>query len=234
MGKLIKEPLKHFAEKYDIDISNIREIACGEKYTAVLLKNGHIGVSANQSNKITIKVEHLKVPDLNRVEQRIVVNAYFNGMLNYSDHYQGTADIFDRINFQVYRNLVMIGLFKPLLEKLRLENINIHVFDMIKKDASLIPEEEKMEYVKKADAIILSASSIANNTFLDIVNSSGVKCDIFLLGPSSILDKDMFGYRNIRRIFGAIFETGDTMVLNSIKQGYGTRMFLPFGKKVFL
>ena len=69
---------------------------------------------------------------------------------------------------------------------------------------------------------------------MEIVNNSGINSDIFLLGPSLIMNKDLFEYRNIKKIFGSIFESYDERVLNIIKQGYGTKQFLPFGKKVVL
>ncbi|MCK4835321.1 MAG: hypothetical protein KAT17_01720 [Candidatus Aminicenantes bacterium] len=234
MDKVINEPIKHFLEKYGIDILNIKEIICGRKYSAVLLTDGNIGVCANLLNKVEVKIEDLRIPQVNNIEHRIILNAYFNGMLNYLNCYGKMIDIFDSIDFQSYKNLVMVGLFKPLLKKFRYYNIKVQVFDKIKESSNLISEEKKNEYVRKADAIILSATSIVNNTFLEVVNHTGDNCDIFVLGPSSIMHKDIFEYKNIKRIFGSIFKSNDEKVLNIIKSGYGTKKFLPFGKKVYL
>lgn len=221
-------------EKYGVDIFNIKEIICGDKYSAVLLKNGHIGVCANLMNRIDVGIEDLRDPDLERISHRIVLNAYFNGMLNSLNRYDGTGDIFDRVCFQDYENLVMIGLFKPLLEKFRRQNIEIQVFDPIKENSVLVSESKKSESVGKADGMILSATSIANNTFSEMVQGAESGCDIFLLGPSSILDGDMFGYKKIKGIFGTIFKPDDQRVLDVIGSGYGTRKFLPLAQKVYL
>jgi uncharacterized protein (DUF4213/DUF364 family) len=230
----MNEPLSHFFEKYGMDVSDIKKIICGAKYSAVLLKNGNIGVCANLLNEKEVGVGDIKNPDLSQFGHRIIINAYFNGILNHSNQYPGKGDIFRRVDFNSYKDLVMIGLFKPLLEKLIQNHISVRTFDMIKKDPDLMSEEKKREYVRKADAIILSATTIANNTFLDIVNSTGENCDIFLLGPSSILDSDMLEFKNIKRIFGSIFRLNDQRVLDAIQKGYGTRKFLPFGQKVYL
>jgi uncharacterized protein (DUF4213/DUF364 family) len=176
----------------------------------------------------------LRTADLNKIEHRIILNAYFNANLNYLNNYKRKFDIFKAIDFKHYKNIIMIGLFKPILKKFEKNNIKVQVFDLIKKNHKLIPIEKEMETIKKGDSIILSATTIFNNTFMEIVNNSGVNCDIFLLGPSSIMNKDLFEYRNIKNIFGSIFESYDERVLNIIKQGYGTKKFLPFGKKVFL
>lgn len=234
MKKRVNEPLKHFVEKHSIDISQIDKIVCGRKYSAVLLKNGNIGVCANLSNYVEVAIEDLKTPDLNKIVHRIILNAYFNGMLNYLNPYEKTIDIFDCIDFKHYENIIMIGLFKPLLEKFRKNNIKIHVFDMIKENCLCISIKDEMEYVKNADAIILSATSIANNTFTDIVYNTREKCDIFLLGPSSIMNRDMFEYKNIKKIFGSIFKSDDENVLDVIRNGFGTKKFIKYGRKVSL
>lgn len=230
----MKEPLNHFFDKHGLDVSLIKEIVCGAKYSAVRLKNGNIGVCANLSNRVGVKVGELRSPDLSQTGHRIIVNAYFNALLNYWNQYPGAGGIFQEIDFHNYRELLMIGLFKPLLEKLTENGISVRAFDLIKKDLRLMSEEQKMEYVRKADAIILSATTISNNTFSEIVDSTAENCDIFMLGPSSILDRDMLGYRNVNKIFGSIFNPNDQRIMNVIESGYGTRRFLPFGRKVFV
>jgi uncharacterized protein (DUF4213/DUF364 family) len=231
---MINEPLKHFVEKHGVDVSNIEKIVCGRKYSAVLLKNGNIGVCANLLNEVKVKKVDLSAPDLNKIDHRIILNAYFNATLNCLNHYEESADIFAGIDFTNYENIVMVGLFRPLLEKFKKNSIEIHVFDLIKKNGELIPIKDEIEYVKKADAVILSATSIANGTFMEIVTHSQENCDIFPLGPSSILSRDIFEYRNIKKIFGSVFKSHDEQVLNTIRNGYGTRKFLKFGQKVSL
>jgi uncharacterized protein (DUF4213/DUF364 family) len=234
LGKMINEPLRHFVEKHGVDLSTVEKIVCGRKYSGVLLKNGNIGVCANLLNEVKVEKADLSTPDLDRIDHRIILNAYFNATLNYINHYEESADIFDGIDFTNYEKIVMVGLFRPILEKFKMNNIKIHVFDLIKTSGELAPIKNEMEYVKKADAIILSATSIANGTFMEIVTHSRESCDIFPLGPSSILSKEMFEYRNIKSIFGSIFKSHDENVLNTIKNGYGTRAFLKFGRKVSL
>jgi uncharacterized protein (DUF4213/DUF364 family) len=228
------DPLHHFYQKHGLNVSNIKKIVSGEKYSAVLLKNGNIGVCANLSNQFEVNIEELNSPDLNRMDHRIIITAYFNARLNYLNNYDNSVDIFEGINYKKHKNIVMIGLFKPVLKKFKDKNITVAVFDMIKKNSQLTPLNEERENIQKADLIILSATTIFNGTFMEIVNSTGKTCDIFLLGPSSIMDRDMFECRNIKKIFGSIFESHDQKVLDSIKRGQGTRKFLQYGKKVSL
>lgn len=228
------EPLGHFIKKFGFDISNIKRIVTGKKYSTVILKNGNIGVCANLLNRVELKKEDLKKIDLSNINHRIIINAYYNASLNYSNNYHKTGDIFDEINFKTYENIVMLGLFRPLLENFRKNKIKISVFDMLKEDSELISMEDKTDYINKANAVILSSTTVFNNSFMNIVNNTGKNCDIFLLGPSSIMNRDIFLYKNIKGIFGSVFEKNDERVLNVIENGYGTRKFLCFGEKVYL
>ncbi len=230
----MQEPLKHFVDKFGIDISKIDKIVSGIRYSAVLLKNGNIGVCSNLSREVNVKINDLKKPDLDNIEHRIIINAYFNASLNYLNTYDKIIDLYDGIDFKKYNNIVMIGLFKPILKKFERENIKISIFDKMKQDRGLISMKNQKEYISKADSIILSGTTIFNKTFLNIVNNANNNCDIFLLGPSSIMNEDMFKYKNIKVIFGSTFKKNDKRVLDVIEQGFGTQKFLPFGYKVCL
>ena len=59
-------------------------------------------------------------------------------------------------------------------------------------------------------------------------------CDIFTLGPSTIMSNEMFNYRNVKLLFGSIFEPNDILTLKIIQGGGGTKQFMPYMKKVFL
>jgi len=230
----MNEPLSYFVEKYAIDISQIQRMASGSKYSAVLLQNGNIGVCANLGNKVEVSIKDIKKPNLRDTGHRIMLTCYLNGRLNYANQYFRTGDIFDVIDFKMYQNIVMIGFFKPLLKKFEWLNKKISVFDKIKKNRNNIPLKHEMEYISKADSLILSATTVFNKTFMDIVNKTEKFCDIFLLGPSAIMDRDMFQYKNIKMIFGAIFENYDEKILDIIEKGGGTKDFLPLGKKIYL
>ncbi|MBU0765772.1 MAG: hypothetical protein KJ607_13165 [Bacteroidetes bacterium] len=220
--------------KFGFNITEIKKIISGTKYSAVLLKNGNIGVCANLMNSIDPVNEDLKSPDLSNTCHRIILNAYYNGLLNYSNTFNKTGDIFDEIDFKKYENIIMIGLFKPLLKKFKENNIRVSIFDKIKEHHEIISMDAKSDYIRKADAIVLSSTTVFNNTFMNIINSSGEKCDIFMLGPSSIMDNDMFLYKNIKGIFGSVFNRNDEAVLETIEKGYGTQDFIKFGEKISL
>ncbi len=228
------EPIKFLFKKYGFDVTSINEIVSGTKYTAVILENGHIGVCANLMNNTKINITDLKTPDISSISHRIILNAYYNALLNYSNTYDKNEDIYESVDFNKYHNTIMIGFFKPLLKRFEENHIELSIFDILKKDEKINQKEANAQDIKKADAIILSSTTIFNNTFLKIVNSSSDNCDIYMLGPSSILHKEIFLYKNIKGIFGSTFKKNDEKILELIKNGFGTRDFLKLGFKVSL
>ncbi|MBC8527744.1 MAG: hypothetical protein ISS28_03635 [Candidatus Cloacimonetes bacterium] len=225
------EPLELLLKKYNFDLRKIKKLTTGLKYTAILLKNGNIGVCANLGYKINTEINNYSNLNPQDFPHRIVLNAYFNALLNYSNKLDKTGDLFDVVNFQEFKNIVMVGLFKPTIEKFQEDNIPITVFDYKKPDSILTSMSEQKHFLKKADAVILTSTSIFNLTFFDIINEINEDCSIYMLGPSSIMTQEILQYRNIKMIFGATFKKFDNRVLKVIQNDGGTRKFLKFGKK---
>lgn len=243
----MQEPINHFLEKYGVNHQEIKNIVCGEKYVAVLLKNGHIGVCATLGNDVNLAIQDFRFPDPENIRHRIVLNAYFNAKFNYENNYDHTIDIFDKINFKIYQEIVMIGFFKSLVEKFEREKTlpaglpakngreaNLTIFDKTAEDEKLTDMEEQLKKISEADAVILSSTTVFNQTFLELVNATKKECDIYTLGPSTILNREMFKYNNIKLLFGSVFEPNDVNTLKIIQNGGGTKQFLPFMNKVFL
>jgi uncharacterized protein (DUF4213/DUF364 family) len=230
----MKEPLAHFHSIHGFDRSFIRQLVCGEVYLGLMLDNGHIGVCSTMQQKVNLSIHDLDTIDHENISHRMVLTAYYNALFNYSNQYPGSSDIFDEINFRQFNNIVMIGYFQSLLKKFQRENIDITVFDNLAERSWITEPGRQPEYIKNAEAVILTGTSVFNNTFSNIVSWSKPGCEIFVLGPSTILHPDMFLYGNITVLFGALFALYDTTPLKIIKEGKGTRDFLPYMKKVYL
>ena len=228
------EPIAHYYSKFGFDRSLIRQTASGGKYLAIMLTNGNIGVCSTLHKQIDIAIADLNPVDTGKITHRILLTAYYNALLNYSNSYPESSDIFDLIRFRQYRKIVMIGYFESLLQKFRKDKIEISVFDRMVSGPGISPREKQRKDIQNADAIILTATSVYNQSFMDIVNRTRADCEIFILGPSTTLHRDMFQYPNIQVLFGSLFEPYDARPLQVIDQGKGTRDFIPFMKKVYL
>ena len=237
MEKLMKaykqntEPLELLLSKYKFDINEIEKISTGRRYTAVLLISDNIGVCANLGHRIDPEKNKYSTIDLKNFSHRIVLNAYFNALLNYSHSSESDVDIFKTIDFEKYKRVVMVGFIKPVVKQLNEAGISITVFDLLKKDPVLTPISEQKKHLEQADAVILTSTSIVSNTFMDSINATKKNCDIFMIGPSSMMTPELFGYKNIRMIFGATFKKCDDRVMKIVKEDGGTRSFLKFENK---
>jgi uncharacterized protein (DUF4213/DUF364 family) len=167
--------------------------------------------------------------DFSSYEHRIFLNAYYNALLNYDDSEFIDGDIFSLVDFGNYSDIVMIGYFKTLVEKFDNAGIKLNIFDLTFEELSL-PNEKQPEYLQKSDVAIVTATTLFNKTFKNIYeNCSG---DIFLLGPSCILNNYMFKYKKIKGLFGVHFKKSDPDVIDIIGLNYGTKEFMKLGQKV--
>ncbi len=228
------EPIKLFYSVAGFKTADISQWVIGDKYVAVMLKSGHIGVCATLGNEMSDDLFSTGIPDLNNTSDRIILNAYFNAVFNYKRQYTDIKDIFDRIDFSRHKKIVMVGYFETLFEKFSRNGLKLDVFDIHKESDILTDISSMEERLSEAGTIILTGTTVFNNTFKDIVNISPDGCNIFLLGPSNILSDEMFRYRNIKIVFGSVFNNSDRRVLNSISRGEGTRGFLSYLNKVYI
>ncbi len=199
-----------------------------------MLKNGHIGVCANLFRKFDFTKKDLFDIDFDNIVHRIFINAYFNAVLNYRNKKIGSGDIFEAIDFSRFAKIVMVGLFRPILNIMERKGLKVVVFDKKQTDKRLKSMAEMNEHLGSADAVILTATSIFNKTFHDVINRAKEECEIYLLGPSSIMAPELLNYRNIEMIFGAVFPAYEERVLEIIENDGGTRGFLKLGRKVII
>ncbi len=231
----MKEPVAHFFAKEGFDISSVMRYAIGEKFAGLMLKDGRIGICAILDAQVDDSLfTGRRAPDLTNHGHRIILNAYFNALFNYSRELPCNSDILERIDLKKFNRIVIVGYFESLVTKLLNEGIRFRIFD---KDGNIESEKisplnELHSALSEADAAIITGSTLANNTFLNLTSITPEGCSIFLLGPSNILHPDMFRYRNIKVVFGSVFERFDHRVLDMITLGHGARDFLTEKNKV--
>ena len=233
----MNDPLELLVKTQGFDPAAIREIVSGSKYCAVVLEDGHLGVCATLGNLVESEPHSLSNPDLGRNSHRIVINAYFNARLNPKADCINNKDILDIDDFREYVSPVMIGLFKPVVKRLREIDVRLAIFDPRhdpEENEDLLPDQLQEEYLRQADAVILSATTIFNRSFSRVVAKTKDSCDIFVLGPSTPLAAELFQHHNVRALFGTVFEPDDQRVLEVIKAGKGTRSFIKFASKAVL
>ena len=233
----MNDPLELLMKTHGFDPAVIRNIVAGSKYCAVVLQDGSLGVCATLGNLVENEPQSLSNPDLGKNSHRIVINAYFNALLNPKADCLHNKDILEIADFRAYQYPVMIGLFKPVVKRLEKLDVRLAIFDPRHdpgENEGLLPDHLQGEYLRRADAVILSATTIFNQSFSQVIAETKDSCDIFILGPSTPLAIELFQHHNICALFGTVFEPDDQRVLEVIKAGKGTRSFIKFASKVVL
>lgn len=230
----MKEPIRHFLDKEGFNPGEISDWVIGDKYVGIMLGNGNIGVCATLDMKVDEGLLKGDDPDPDDPSHRIILNAWFNARCNYRRSYDHNTDIFDSMDFGRYKSIVMVGYFESLYEKFSNAGIPVEVFDIQKTSPLLKDAGEMNNSLSRADAVILTGTTIFNGTFMDIGSATGSGSSIFLLGPSNTLSNDMFAYPNIKIVFGSIFKPYDMGLFEKIGNGHGTRGFIDHLQKVFI
>lgn len=232
-NQYLAEPLTFLYKKYGIDFGEIEKLVSGDQYSAVLLKNKSLGVCANIDKPINTDLSVYQVIDLEKIQDRIFLNAYYNAKFNNNETFKG-KDLFEIINIKFYEKVVVIGNFFPIVAKFKRLNIKYNIFDLKENFDYLTSMSKQMDFLQKADCVILTATTIFNKTFMDICANTKNNCHIFLLGPSTPMTLEMFNYRNIKHLFGTSFQSEDSRVLDLIEKNKGPREFLKYGDKTMI
>lgn len=225
--------LQQLFQMHPFNSDSFSEIICNTKHCTILLKNGNIGVCSTLGVSLTNDLNIFLNPNFNRIDHRIMVNAWVNACTNYTLQSSGEGDIFNAVDFSNYRNIVMVGYFGSLSDKFKGKGIDVTIFDLDPTDKPVAPIETQKNFLSRADAVILTATTISNITFQDILENSNDNADIFILGPSTPLDALLLTHPKVKALFGTRFNLHDNNVLDIIRSGGGTKKFLPFIKKVY-
>lgn len=229
-----KDILENYWADYPFCSADIMQFVAGEKYVAIMLKNGQTGICATLGHAMDTEFTLQTLNIANNYYSRIVYQAWLNAKLNYQIPELPEGDIFEFIDFSKMQNIVMIGYFENLAEKIKSINHNINIFDFQKTFRARLPESKKKYALNYSDCVVVTATSITNKSFSEIIDNTPLTSKIFLLGPSSILDKKLFSIPRIHGIFGSRLTLYDSKPLEIILNNGGTRDFLPFMKKVAL
>jgi Uncharacterized conserved protein len=224
--------LKKIYDHYRDALPPIKKIVCGVKYFVVENSDGNIGLAANLEEPSAVELDELQEPNFDSYAHRVAVNAWINSFVNYQHIDLPENDIFKQIDFKPYQHIVMVGLFESLAAKFRKENIPLTIFDIHKQSSYLTPISKEYETIYQADIVIISSTTLANNTLSNITSSKGDATKILMLGPSTPLCPLLFEIANAQFLFGSIV-LDNTNIFDLASKGGGTKQFLPYLKKVY-
>jgi len=228
---LYQDPLQQLILQHPPEPGLIMATYGGAMYHATLLRNGQLGVCATLGNTVAPLPEIIPT-DLRDPALRIPLISYYNALFNPEAREHDQLDIFSHLDFAYAGSIVMIGYFRPLVQKFDTAGIPLIVFDINQEDARLTPYASLPETLSRADTIIITSTTLVNNTFPDIIRHMNQDAAAYMLGPSTLLHPCMFRYPGIKALYGMKFQPGDLRVTDIITANGGTPEFSRYATKV--
>ena len=131
------------------------------------------------------------------------------------------------LHLQKGTKVVMVGLFAPLVSRIRTTGAILTVIEKNPQRLELLSEENKQQALKDCDVAIITATTLLNNTFEETINSLGKPRSVAVMGPSTPLTLEIFSNTPVTHLGGAII-ADSTRVMQIISEGGGTPALRPY------
>jgi uncharacterized protein (DUF4213/DUF364 family) len=228
---------------------NVTILSLGLGYTAVTTSEGGIGLSYTYfGDKKTCMVlnKHVdyegrpadqlleKIKSDNPVERSMAL-ALINA-LNYKTALELPEDdnntiMFEKFGISEGRRVAMVGYFGPLVKNFEQKGVSLEILDISRGLG------QKEEFYKKlgnwARVLLLTSTSILNNSTEEILAHAGKKLKTVMLGPSTPMVAQAFEHLPVHMLAGTVpVDTEKT--LKAIRHGMGTPILHKHSRKAFL
>lgn len=224
-------------------------LCIGLGYTVVTTSDGGIGISytyfmdksscSMNKNYVDYEgepairlLEKIKSADpIQRSTALALINAlnYEKAVLLPEDR---TQDIlFETLGIGKGTRVAMVGFFGPMMKHFNKREASVTVMD---ENRRLGVREDFYKHLKEsADVLVLTSTSILNNTTEEILEHAGVHLKTVMLGPSTPMVADAFDHLPVHLLAGTA-PIKKNRVLKAIRHGFGTPVIQKFSKKTYL
>ena len=232
------------AQRIDIEVLSV-----GLGYTAVTTSDGGIGIAYTyfQEKKSCMVLNQAvdfegrpaielleKLKSDNGIERSMAL-ALVNA-LNYKDALKLPEDkdnaiLSEKFGIKKGTKVAMVGFFGPLVKVFKEKKVSLEILDESRK---LGRAEEFYQKLKAwAEVLILTSTSILNNTTEEILAhaASGVKT--VMLGPSTPMVDQIFNQLPVHMLAGTVPLDKDN-ILKAVRHGAGTPLLHRFSRKCYL
>jgi uncharacterized protein (DUF4213/DUF364 family) len=128
-------------------------------------------------------------------------------------------------------NVAMVGYFGPMVDRFKEKNIPLEILDTSRGLGN------RQEFYKKlgswADVLLLTSTSILNNTAEEILAHNHEKVKTAMLGPSTPMVAKAFEHLPVHMLAGTVPIKKDN-ILKAIRHGMGTPVLHRFSRKSYL
>lgn len=141
------------------------------------------------------------------------------------------ADPLDNIEFPDDAYVVVVGALVPYLKKLKRRG---RPFGILEKDTRTlkpdelpfyVPPEKANEAIAKANWLIITGTTLINNTLEDILSFSKPGAEIIVVGPTASMLPDAFFSRGVKAIGGVKVTDADKLLDILVEAGSGYHFY---------
>ena len=218
----------------DIKTTDVR---AGLGYTAVLLEGGRCGLAYTFRSEMgggcgildsagkLVGIEAKEIipwaKDSHRLRAALGLAA-INAVLNDPQREWEKGNVLSAFHLKKTETFGMIGMFPPILEKVRTMTENIYVFEReVAPGSELYPPSSILQYLPKCDVAVLTATTLINQTFHQVSKHLKNAGEVCLVGPSTPLCPDLMREHGITLLAGSVVKD-PKKALEIISQGGGT------------
>ncbi|MDJ0986138.1 MAG: DUF364 domain-containing protein [Desulfobacterales bacterium] len=229
--------------------TNVDLLCLGLGYTAVVTTDGGIGMAYTYFEDKTscmllneaidyegrpaadllekIRSEH----PLERSMALALVNALnYENALNLPED-KDNAVLFKEFRLQPDTKVAMVGYFGPLVKRLEERKVLLEVLDVSRGLGKRKDFYQKL--TDWADVLLLTSTSILNNTTEEILSHLHERAKAALLGPSTPMVAEAFAHLPVHMLAGTVPLDKDH-IIKAVRHGMGTPVLHKFSRKSFL
>lgn len=227
----------------------IKDIRVGLGYICTMLESGECGLAYSFRNElghccsvlaqagdlIGKQCEEI-IPWLGEKDllKAAVGLSVINALLNDRSRESETGNIVKSIEIRKGETFGMVGDFKPILSFVRKQTENIYVFERIPQEKDgLYSDKDIPRHLPDCDVVLITGTSIINNTIDDVLSFCSKAREVFIVGPSTPLHPESFMGHNVSILAGTVVTDPEKM-LRIISQGGGTMQMKPASKHVLV
>jgi len=139
--------------------------------------------------------------------------------------------MFERFKIGRERRVAMVGYFGPLVRNFEQKGVLLEVLDISR---GLGNKEEFYDKLENwAQVLLLTSTSILNNTAEEILAHVGEKVEAVMLGPSTPMAADAFSHLPVAMLAGTV-PIDKRNTLKAVRHGMGTPVLHRYSRKVYL
>ena len=230
------------------DRVTVDQVTIGLGYTAVTTSDGSIGIAATgvamdgccagkfdivdfEDRPATDLLQLIMDPDpMGRTMALALINALNHRQALAMPEDPGNAMLFDHLGIRSGARVAMVGYFPPLVRLLKKEKVPLSIID----DAKGLGDKKTFYHQLEgwADVLLITATSIINNSTETILSHAGPDVKTVLLGPTTPMVPEAFDHLPIHMLAGtAITDRAGTLKI--VRHGGGTRSLKPVSRKVY-